>query len=153
MSNQPRDEPSAPVTSTGPTEPNETHCSRPPERNGTHALTKLPVGDLGDGADEGAAEELDDRQRASTARGREDEARVLPHVRLPHRWGRPGTGSPEHGQRSIGAERRAAGEESSRWCGPVGAATGSKGAWVRGAIGGRCGAEEVSRRHGMEGSR
>jgi len=121
------------------------------EWNGTHALTNLPVGDLGDGADEGAAEELDDRQRASAARGREDEAGVLPQVRLPHRWRCPGTGGAEHGQRAVGAERRAAGEEAPRWYGPVGvAATGRKGARVRGGRGGRCGAEEVSRRHGRE---
>lgn len=123
------------------------------EWNGTHAVTNLPVGDLGDGADEGAAEELDERQRASAARGREDEAGVLPQVRLPHRWRRPGTEGPQHGERAVGAERHAAGGEASTWYGygPVGVtATGRKGAGVRGGRGGRCGPEEVSRRHGRE---
>jgi hypothetical protein len=45
--------------------------------------TRLPVGGLGDGADEGAAEELNDGERAAAARGREDEAGVFPQVRFP----------------------------------------------------------------------
>jgi hypothetical protein len=112
----------------------------------THAPMHLPVGDLGDGADEGSAEELDDRERAAAARGREDEAGVLPEVRPPRRRRRPGTGGPEHGQRAIRAEGRAAGEASRRF-GPVGAAAAGRellpGFCGRG---GRCGAEEVSRR-------
>lgn len=65
--------------------------------DGTHALTHLPVGYLRDRADEGSAEELDDRERTADARGREDEARVLAQVRPRHRRRWLWNGPPEHG--------------------------------------------------------
>jgi hypothetical protein len=68
---------------------------------------ELPVGGLGDGPDEGAAEKLDDGERASAARGREEEAGVLPQVRPPRGGCRSGGG--ERGYGSIGAKCRAAG--------------------------------------------
>lgn len=79
-------------------------------------LQQVAVGNLGDGADEGAAEELDDGERAAAARGREDEAEVLPQVRPPPGGHRPGGG--ERGQGAVGAKRRAAGEAPDSF-GPV----------------------------------
>lgn len=105
-------------------------------------LQQVAVGDLGDGADEGSAEELDDREWAAAPRGRKDEARVLPQVRPHHRRRRPGSGDPEHGQRAVGAEGRAAGEASRRF-GAAAAGRELPGFCWRG---GRCGAEEVSSR-------
>lgn len=104
-------------------------------------LQEMAVGDLGDGADEGAAEELDDGERAAAARRRrEDEAGVFPQVRPPPRLhpGGSSSGSGEPGERAIGAKRCAAGEGCDAF-GPVGAEDAGMGRGVYWRGGGRGG--------------